>query len=72
MTKEQCIEMLPIMMAFAAGEIPIDTKTTRSKNETAPAILFMALNIALSPSLCDRESRCAQKVLENSIPIEVN
>jgi len=37
--------------AFADGEIPIDTKTTSSKNETAPRIPFMALHIGHSPTL---------------------
>jgi len=48
--------------AFADGEIPIDTKTTRSKNETTSRILLIALYIGHSPTLDYQESKLAQLV----------
>jgi hypothetical protein len=49
-------------LAFAAGEIPKEMNTTRSRNETAPRILLIALYIGHSPTLDYQESKLAQLV----------
>jgi hypothetical protein len=49
-------------LAVAVGKFPKEMNTTRSRNETAPRILFIVLDIGHSPTLDNQKSGLAQLV----------